>query len=85
MFSIICYEHRLLRLKCKIDKRPGSMSLEELEKFIEKVNQLNQLVDSLDKYPNRKKLLIACSNHSEVVKLAQAWGYEIGRRWGDKG
>ena len=59
------------------------MSQKNLDIFIEKVNQLNQMVASLEKVPGRKDLLIACRNHDEVVKLAKSWGYEIGRRWGE--
>ena len=59
------------------------MSQKELEKFIEKVKQLNLLLDSLDKFPKRKDLLLACNDHNEVVKLAKSWGFEIGRRWGE--
>ncbi len=59
------------------------MSHKELQKFIEKVDQLNQLVNSLKKIPERREQIINCSTHEEVVAMAKGWGYEIGRRWGD--
>ncbi len=59
------------------------MSKQELEQFLRKVEQLNKMVDSLDKVPGRRESLAACKNHNEVVELAQSWGYAIGRRWGE--
>ena len=59
------------------------MSEQELTRFIEKVTQLGQMVDSLEQIPERRKLLASCQNHEQVVRLAKEWGYEIGRRWGD--
>ncbi len=59
------------------------MTEKDLDRFIDKVRQLDQLVLSLDSIPGRRELLSSCSDHNEVVKLARSWGYEIGRRWGD--
>ena len=59
------------------------MSKQDLTKFIRKVEQLNDMVESLKHNPKRKELLTACETHDDVVKLAREWGYEIGRRWGD--
>ena len=59
------------------------MSKKDLENFLEKVSQLNKLVESLEEVPGRKDLLSACKNHDEVVILTKSWGYEIGRRWGE--
>ena len=59
------------------------MSKNDLENFLEKVSQLNKLVESLEEVPGRKELLSACNNHDEVVSLTKSWGYEIGRRWGE--
>ena len=59
------------------------MSSLDLERFLFKVEQLNQLVRSLEVEPGRRSLLEACINHDEVVTLAKSWGYEIGRRWGE--
>tara|TARA_Y100001968_G_scaffold183133_1_gene167740 strand:+ start:11879 stop:12064 length:186 start_codon:yes stop_codon:yes gene_type:complete len=59
------------------------MSEEDLEKFIKKIEHLNDLLNSLEKIPGRKKKLANCSSHDEVIKLAHSWGFDIGRRWGD--
>ena len=59
------------------------MSKKDLENFLEKVSQLNKLVESLEEVSGRKDLLSACNNHDEVVILTKSWGYEIGRRWGE--
>ena len=59
------------------------MSMQELQRFLEKVEQLQQMVKSLDKVPGRREKLAACDNHDEVVALAKSWGFQIGRRWGE--
>ena len=59
------------------------MSQNDLEVFIRKVDQLNSLIKSLDQFPERRRLLSNCSSHNEVIELAQSWGYQIGRRWGE--
>ena len=59
------------------------MSEEELNKFIDKIKDLNALVDSLDKVPGRRSELASCKSHEDVVELARAWGFQIGRRWGE--
>ncbi len=59
------------------------MAEHDLKCFLHKVEQLQNLVDSLDKVPGRRKLLSDCQNHNQVVELAKSWGYEIGRRWGE--
>ncbi len=60
------------------------MSEQDLQKFIQKVNELNKLINSLDQIPGRRDLLSACKNHDEVIRLTNSWGYKIGRRWGEK-
>ena len=59
------------------------MAKQDLQKFLDKVQQLQQMVQSLDEVPGRKKLLEACENHDQVIHLAKSWGFEIGRRWGE--
>ena len=59
------------------------MSEKDFSRFIQKIRNLNDLVNSLDKHPGRKEKLISCITHQEVVNLARSWGYEIGRQWGD--
>ena len=59
------------------------MSEQDLQKFIKKVDQLKELVESIKEAPQRRKQLADCSNHDEVVELAKSWGFDIGRRWGE--
>ncbi len=59
------------------------MALKDLERFLGKVEQLQQMVSSLDQFPGRRELLSSCSDHNQVVQLARSWGYEIGQRWGE--
>ncbi len=59
------------------------MAEQDLERFIEKVENLKKLVRSLDDLPERRRLLASCDTHDQVVQLAKNWGFEIGRRWGE--
>ena len=59
------------------------MAQKDLLRFLEKVAQLQQLVQSLEINPERRDELASCSNHNQVVNLARRWGYDIGRRWGE--
>ncbi len=59
------------------------MAKKDYERFLYKIDQLNRLVEIIDKCPEKYKLIISCNTHEEVVKLAKQWGYEIGKRWGE--
>ena len=59
------------------------MEKSELTKFLEKVKELNLLVESLESNPLRREKLESCKTHEEVVALAKTWGFKIGRRWGE--
>lgn len=59
------------------------MAEEQLQAFLEKVRQLNAFVAQSEARPDLRAALAACSSHHEVVTLARAQGYEIGRRWGE--
>ncbi len=59
------------------------MSKENYELFLYKIDQLNKLVELINKSPKKYELFISCKTHDDVVKLAKQWGYEIGRRWGE--
>ena len=59
------------------------MSKADLLRFIQKVEQLQDLVASLDEIPSRRDRLSSCDTHDEVVEIARSWGFEIGRRWGE--
>ena len=59
------------------------MSERDLQRFLDKVSQLQSLVQSLEADDQRRRALADCSDHNAVVALAQSWGFEIGRRWGE--
>ncbi|MBC1260896.1 Nif11 domain/cupin domain-containing protein [Synechococcus sp. BSF8S] len=59
------------------------MAEEQLQVFLEKVLQLNAFIALSEARPELRQALRACSSHQEVVSLARAQGYEIGRRWGE--
>ena len=59
------------------------MSENDYERFIFKIDQLNQLVEFINKSPERYKLFTECKTHDDVVELSKQWGYEIGKRWGE--
>ena len=59
------------------------MAKKDLEQFLYKVQQLQEMVDSLDKVTGRRELLESCVDHQEVVDLAKSWGFHIERRWGE--
>jgi cupin 2 domain-containing protein len=59
------------------------MAEEQLQQFLEKVRQLNAFVALCEARPALRQELAACGSHGEVVRLAQAQGFEIGRRWGE--
>ena len=59
------------------------MTKENLEKFINKINQLNKILILIEKSSEKREELSKCSNHDEVIKLTKSWGFEIGKRWGE--
>ena len=59
------------------------MTKENLEKFIDKINQLNKILILIEKSSEKREELSKCSNHDEVIKLTKSWGFEIGKRWGE--
>ena len=59
------------------------MSKKDYDKFINKVDQLNKLIELINRTPEKYKLFISCETHEEVVELAKKWGYKIGQRWGE--
>ena len=59
------------------------MSKEDFERFLNKIDQLNQLVELIKKSHEKYQLIISCKTHEEVVELTKQWGYEIGKRWGE--
>ena len=59
------------------------MAKEDFEKFLYKIDQLNQFVELIKNSPEKYQLIINCKTHDDVVELAKQWGYEIGKRWGE--
>ena len=59
------------------------MAKEDYERFLYKIDQLNQFVELIKNSPEKYQLIISCKTHDDVVELAKQWGYEIGKRWGD--
>jgi cupin 2 domain-containing protein len=59
------------------------MSAADLERFLEKIRQLNAFVALSERDASLRQALIDCGHHNEVVALARSRGFEIGRRWGE--
>ena len=59
------------------------MAEAQLQQFLEKVRQLNAFVALSEADPTLREQLRQCSDHHAVVSLAAAFGFDIGRRWGD--
>ena len=59
------------------------MTEKNYQGFLYKIDQLNKLVEFINESPEKYKLFINCKTHQEVVELANEWGFEIGKRWGE--
>jgi len=59
------------------------MTKKDLDKFINKIYQLNKILLLIEQSTEKKEELSKCSNHEEVIKLTKSWGFEIGKRWGE--
>ena len=59
------------------------MSISDLEKFLFKIDQLNLIVELIEKDMSKKEALINCSTHEEVIELTNSWGFQISTRWGE--
>ena len=59
------------------------MTKKDYDRFLYKIDQLNQLVELINNSPEKYQLIINCKTHDDVVELAKQWGYEIGKRWGE--
>tara|TARA_B100000945_G_scaffold282962_1_gene251706 strand:+ start:125 stop:307 length:183 start_codon:yes stop_codon:yes gene_type:complete len=59
------------------------MTKKDYEGFLNKVDQLNKLVELINNSPDKYKLFIKCKTHNEIVELANKWGYKIGKKWGN--
>jgi cupin 2 domain-containing protein len=61
------------------------MAEADLQRFLKKVRDLRAFVAASEADPALRQRLSDCGNHQEVVDLAAAQGFEIGRRWGELG
>ncbi len=59
------------------------MSQKDYDQFLHKINQLNNLVEFIEKNPDRHELIVNCQSHDELVSLANRWGFDISKRWGE--
>ena len=59
------------------------MTEKNYKEFLHKIDQLNKLVKLINDSPDKYKLFVKCKTHEDVVELANKWGYEIGKRWGE--
>lgn len=59
------------------------MPKEDLEKFLRKIDQLNLIVELIEKDISKKNALSNCSTHEEVIELTNSWGFQISKRWGE--
>ena len=59
------------------------MSDKDLSNFLKKIEQLNQIAELIENNPSKKLSLSKCKNHDEVIRLTSAWGFDIGKRWGE--
>jgi cupin 2 domain-containing protein len=61
------------------------MAEADLQQFLAKVAALQAFAARVEAEPPLRDRLAACSSHQQVVDLAQAEGFAIGRRWGEAG
>ena len=59
------------------------MSISDLEKFLIKIDQLNLIVELIEKDLSKKEALSRCRTHEEVINLTNSWGFQISKRWGE--
>jgi len=60
------------------------MRKKDLDRFLDKISQLNEIVSLIKSSPLKKEQLSKCKNHEEVIILTTSWGFDIGNRWGEK-
>ena len=59
------------------------MAEKDLINFLKKIEQLNKISELIKNNPLKKKELLDCKNHEEVINLTSKWGFEISKRWGE--
>ena len=60
------------------------MAEQDLIRFLNKISQLQALAERVRNYSSSREKLAACADHNQVVQLARSWGFDIGRRWGER-
>ena len=61
-----------------------SVAEQDLIRFLNKISQLQALAERVQNDPSSREKLAACADHNQVVQLARSWGFDIGRRWGER-
>ena len=59
------------------------MAEADLCNFLNKIEQLNLIVEEINRNSKKRKELSNCKNHEEVINLTSKWGFNIGKRWGE--
>ena len=59
------------------------MAEKDLINFQKKIEQLNKILELIEKNPIKKEELSDCRNHEEVISLTSKWGFDISKRWGE--
>ncbi|MCH1546150.1 MAG: Nif11 family protein, partial [Synechococcus sp. MOX_bin32] len=60
------------------------MAEQDLIRFLNKISQLQALAERVRNDSSSREQLAACADHNQVVQLARSWGFDIGRRWGER-
>ena len=59
------------------------MSQKDYDQFLNKINQLNKLVEFINESPQKHELVVNCKTHDDLILLANRWGFDISKRWGE--
>ena len=60
------------------------MAEKDLERFLQKIEHLNLIVELINKNQSLRKELSNCKNHQDVINLTRKWGFTIDKRWGEE-
>ena len=60
------------------------MAEQDLIRFLSKISQLQSLADRVQQDSVSREQLAACPVHNPAAQLAHSWGFDIGRRWGER-
>ena len=59
------------------------MAEADLCNFLNKIEQLNLIVEEINRNPKKREELSNCRTHEELINLTSKWGFDIGKRWGE--